>query len=575
MKIKTDPGSIYQEYLNDIDYKTTMGFVKKWPEYTRFIEGKQWPAPTDETKHMPRPVVNICDQTVENKRSNILSQQLKMQFRVKEMPVDNEELSQEVEDVAQSFTDMAENTWYDILQDTLLKEYTNDAISLGAGFVHYYFDNSYKGGTYKKYIGKMKGEVIDPMDLILGNNQLKPYQLQMQPWFTIKRRRDFNTVVEISKKRGKDWDKIEPDPTNSEETEKYDSAKVESKNASEVTTYTKYFKKNGEVYWVEVTKNAVVVKETRLSPTEECKFELYPGDMLGFKRRRKCAYYRSMIEDIIPNQKSLNWGLGMQLLSVQQTAWPKIIAKVNALTQAVTNTPGEILIDNYGGGGDGFKYMQMPNTPNTAPALTQTLLDMTRSVTGVTEVSTGEQIGANMAAAAIIALQNQAQKPNDDYMNDVVASVKRTGEIWEQFFKCFYNIPRVIRTKDEDGQDAFKEFDGTKGRGIEFDLMVDVGPSSVYSESLQVSILDNYADRQWIDKYQHAEYMPKNTLSQGLREAFKKEQEEAQELAEQQAMMQQQQANQQSQVDAVLSQLTPEERQAVEADPSLLDGLGV
>ena len=65
--------------------------------------------------------------------------------------------------------------------------------------------------------------------------------------------------------------------------------------------------------------------------------------MLGFKRRRKCAYYRSFIEDIIPNQKSLNWGMGMQLLSVQQTAWPKIISKVNALQQAITNTPGEVV----------------------------------------------------------------------------------------------------------------------------------------------------------------------------------------------------------------------------------------
>jgi len=134
--------------------------------------------------------------------------------------------------------------------------------------------------------------------------------------------------------------------------------------------------------------------------------------------------------------------------------------------------------------------MQMPNTPNTAPALTQTLLEMTRSVTGVTEESTGEQIGANIAASAIIALQNQAQRPNDDYMGDVVSAVKRQGEIWEQFFKCFYNIPRTIRSKDDDGEDEFKTFDGRNGRGIEFDLIVDVGPSSVYSESLQVSILE-------------------------------------------------------------------------------------
>jgi len=141
MKIKTDPGNIYQEYQNELDYKTTMGFARKWPELTRFIEGIQWPPATENTKHMPRPVINICDQTVENKRSNILSQQLKMQFRVKELPINgNEEQEQRVDNLAQDFTDMAENTWYDIDQNTLIKEKVNDAISLGTGVSHYYFD---------------------------------------------------------------------------------------------------------------------------------------------------------------------------------------------------------------------------------------------------------------------------------------------------------------------------------------------------------------------------------------------------------------------------------------------------
>lgn len=559
MKIKTDPGSIYQEWLNDIDYKTAMGFIKSWQEFTKFKEGKQWPPPTEETKYMPRPVINICDQTIENKRSNILSQNLKLQFSLKEQNEGGDE-------IASDFTDMAHKAWYDMDQDTLTEEAVDDVLTLGAGCLHYFWDNTIKGGTINPWIGRMDGEVIDPMDVTLGNNQLRPYETQKQPFILLKRRRDVNETVERAKANGKDFELIKADTYNSVD-EKYESAKVESKNSTEVTTWTKYFRKNGEVYWTEVTKEATVQKETRLSPMEECKFILYPVEIIGFKRRRKCAYYRSFLEDIIPNQKSLNWGLGMQLLSVQQTAWPKIIAKVDALQQAVTNTPGEILVD-HAQGGDGIKYMQTPSNSQTAPQLMQTLMDMTRSVTGVTDVSTGEQIGANMAAAAIIALQNQAQKPNDGYMRTVIASMKRVGEIMEQFFKCFYNMDRTIKGEDEDGNEASKVFNGVKANGIEFDLMVDVGPASTYSESLQVSILDLYAERQWIDKYQHAKYMPKNTLSQGLREELEKEQEEMK-LAEEQQMQQT------SQVDTLMAGLTPEERAAVEADPTLLEGLGV
>jgi len=568
MKIKLDPGEIYQEFLNDIDYKTAMGFNKLWPELTRFIEGDQWPPKTEATKYMPRPVINICDQTVENKRSNILSQQLKMQFRPKEQ-VEEGEIPQEV---AQDFTDMAENTWYDVDQDTLTEEMVDDTVSIGNGILHYFYDADYNGGTSTKYIGRLDGEQIDPMDLAYGNTKLKPYQTDKQPFIIIKRSRDVNDVQEQSKKNGNsDWAMIKPD-TYTDKDEKYKSGKVENKNSNEVATYIKYYKKKNkrvkEVWYTEVTRSQVVVKPRNLAPVMENEetgeedyeaFKKYPIVHLGFKRRRRSVFYRSMIEDIIPNQKALNWGLGMQLLSMQQTAWPKIIAKVKALTQTVTNIPGEVIEDHYTGSGDGIKYMQMPNTPPTASNLTNTILDMTRNVVGMTEVSTGEAIGANMAASAIIALQNQAQKPNDAYMRNTVTAVKRVGEIWESFYKSYYNTPRPITGKDDNDKPVTKIFNGESGRGIEFDLIVDVGPASTFTESLQVSILDAYADRQWIDKFTHADNMPSSVLPQRIREKFKKEEEVAKEKEEQMSQ--------------AMAQLTHEEQQAVQADPSLLEGL--
>ena len=561
--IKTKPDEIYQEFQNDIDYKTAMGFTTSWPELTRFVEGKQWPPKTEATKYMPRPVINICDQTVENKRSNILSQQLKMQFRPKEQ-YEGDTIPDEI---AQSFTDMAQNTWYDINEDTLTEEMVDDTISIGNGIKHYYYDADYIGGTKTRFIGRLMGEIIDPMDIAYGNNRLKPYQTDKQPFIIVRRSRDFEEVKAQVKAHNKNYQLIKPD-REVDETENYDSAKVESKNSNDVTTYIKYYKKNREVYYTEVTKNVVVVSPKRLAPViedgdnEEYEpFKMYPIVHCGFKRRRKSVYYRSMIEDIIPNQKALNWGLGMQLLSIQQTAWPKIIAKVGALTQAITNVPGEILEDNYTGGGDGFKFMQPPNTPATVSNLTNTILDMTRNVVGVTEVSTGESIGANMAASAIIALQNQAQKPNDAYMQTVVRSAKRSGELYEQFFKSYYNQPRPIQGKDDEGKEVTKIFEGEKARGIEFDLIVEVGPASTFTESLQVSILDNYADRQWIDKYAHARNMPKSVLPQDIREDFKREEEQVKE--------------QEEQLNQVMAQLTPEEQQALQADPSLMDGLNV
>lgn len=559
MKIDKTPGGIYQEVQKDIDYKTAQGFVKKWTESTDFVEGKQWPPPTEKTKYMPRPVINICDQTVENKRSNILSQELKMRFRPKEMIDDSEDDNK----IAQDFTDMAENTWEDLNQARLNEEMTNDAIIVGSGIIHYYYDANYTAGVQLPHVGRICGEIIDPMDIVLGNNQLKAYELQKQPFIILRKREDFKDVQEESKEYGDDWDKIQPDK-EADEDEKYRNAKTQSENSREVTTFTKYYIEKGELNWVKVTKDAVVRKPKKFAPVVKLEdgtvqyepFKLYPLVMTVFKRNKKCTYGRGFIQDIIPNQKALNWNLGMMLLSVQDNAWPKLLVQHGALEQQITNVPGEVLTVKSMNGADGVKYLQPPNFSQAPMQLAQNMLEMTRSVVGVTETSTGEQLGANMSAAAIIALQNQAQKPNDAYMKDIVQTMKDVGKIWEGFYKSFYNLPRPIKGKDEQGNPITKVFNGEDGRGMEFDLIVDVGPASVYSESLVVNMLDSYAQRQWIDKYQHAEYMPDSVMPQGLKEQFKKEQE---------TIKEQQEAQQQA-----TEALSPEEQAHLQQNPQIM-----
>lgn len=557
--IKTNPQDMWQERQNDIDYKAKMGFSTKWPENIRFIEGNQWPKPTEMTKYMPRPVINQCDFIIENKQSNILAQSLKMVFSPGELPAEGDTtgLSQAAED----YTDAAANTWDDIDQDSLNEDAVNDTLSVGTGVYHYYWDNNAKGGQFTAYVGKMCGEIIDPMNVILGNPKLKPSETQKQPFIMIETQEDTDLLIEAAKKNGSNWHQIQPDKDKSNNN-KYDNDKVEVEGARTTTALTKYYKENGQTYWTKVTEMAVVQKPRPLTPDGSNKpFEIYPIEILSFKRRKKCTFGRSIIEDIIPNQKALNWGLGMMLLSVQQTAWPKIIAKVGALLQSVTNEPGEIITDNLGTPGvDGIKYMQPPNFSTMPILLSDKILEMTRQITGTTEVSSGEVIGANMAAAAIIALQEQAKKPNEGYQNKVYRSIKNIGRIYEEFYKCYHNNPVPIPSKDENGNDITKTFIGSQYAGMSFGLKIDVGPASVFSESLQVTVLDKMFDKGALDKYQYVKYLPKNVVSQELAHDFEKEYEQ---VKEQQAI--------QGQTDNVLSGLSPDELAHLKQNPQLLD----
>jgi hypothetical protein len=557
-----DKDTIWQEFTQQgLDYQERMGFSRAWPEFTRFVEGKQWPASTDKTKYMPRPVINQCDFIVENKKSNILSQTLKMLFSPEEMPEgqDNEESMR----VAQDFTDAAATTWADIDQDSLNEEVVDDTLVLGSGIWHYYWDNNKKGGQYTPYVGKVQGEVVDPIDIVLGNPHLPSTQMQRQPWIIVRSFPDTKELKEKAKANGKNPDDIVADSNNTNDA-KYDSQTVEMTKPNTTTLLRKYYKENGQIYWMESTKGTVVVDPKPLAPEESKPFEVYPLEMLVFKRRRKCAFGRSVIEDIIPNQKALNWGLGMMLLSIQQTAWPKIIAKLGALQQAITNEPGEIITDHGSMQGlEGVKYMQPPNFSNTPMVITEKIMEMTRQVTGTTEISSGEVIGANMAASAIIALQNQAKKPNEAYEKKLVRSLKNIGRIYEEFYKTYGTMPIPISGQNEDGEEITKTFTGAEHADASFSLKIDVGPASVFSESLQVSVLDKLHDSKELDKYQYIKYLPSNIVPAVLKQDFEKE---AQQLKEQQEL----QASINGQAGKVVAGLSPDEQQMVQEDPTIL-----
>ena len=562
-KPKTDALSIWSEFQTQgINYQERMGFTTTWPEFTRFVEGKQWPAPTEKTKYMPRPVINQCDFIVENKKSNILSQTLKMLYSPEESPedVDNEVAIQ----AAENFTDASTTTWHDLDQDTLNEDCVDDVLVLGTGIYHYYFDNDLKGGEYTPYVGKICGEIIDPMDIVLGNPHLASTQTQKQPWIIIRTYPNTADVIAEATKNGKDAELIKPDGSDGTDA-RYDSQRINITRPNTTTLLTKYYKENGQVMWMKSTEHAEVSDPKPLSPEGGKPFTLYPVETLTFKKRRKCAFGRSIIEDIIPNQKSLNWGLGMMLLSIQQTAWPKIIAKLGALEQSITNEPGEIITDHgIAQGVDGIKYMQPPNFSNTPMIITEKIMDMTRQVTGTSEINSGEVLGANMAASAIIALQNQAKKPNEGYQNKLFRSMKNIGRIWEEFYKTYYNTPRPITSTNDEGKDVTKTFTGVDHADKNFKLNIDVGPASVFSESLQVSILDKLHDNKELDKYQYVKYMPSNVVPSELKHDFEKEKQKIDEQAAQQEQITEQANN-------IHSQLTPEEQQHLAENPHLLD----
>ena len=289
-------------------------------------------------------------------------------------------------------------------------------------------------------------------------------------------------------------DEIQPD-----ELEKDAYNTKEQKSNKLCTLITCYFREDGKVKCSCATKTTVVRKPFFVVPIKDGEekpkgTELYPIVAGYYEKRDRCIYGLSEVEGLIPNQKSVNFHFAMSLLNAQENAWGKWLVKPNALKgQKITNVPGQVLVD-YSGTGDGIKKLT-EKTMQTFPLdVVNNLVSMTRSVSGASEVMTGETIGANMSGAAIAQLQAQAEKPIDDLRDTFWLVKKKQGKVLAQFYKHFYLDADFAYENKADGKDEKQmiqdKFTSSDYQGVNFDIVVEATQGTRSSAAADIAILE-------------------------------------------------------------------------------------
>ena len=174
-KNKSKSEKIWEEAEKGKAYQTTMGFRKDFPEIIRFKEGNQWPAPTKDTKNFPRPVFNITEMFIRNKRAATTNQTLTISYIPLEV---DEEHKDKAREGANNYGDYSKVVWENVDQDELNNEFVDDALTLGTGVLHYFWDSKAQGGNILKYMGELKGEIIDILNIYFSNPRNRNIQQQ-------------------------------------------------------------------------------------------------------------------------------------------------------------------------------------------------------------------------------------------------------------------------------------------------------------------------------------------------------------------------------------------------------------
>lgn len=518
---------IWSQYEKGLNYFNSTGLSNEWKTCEDFYEGRQWPQATERTKSLPRPVVNLCSMIADSKKSGILSEKIKIIFRPDEL---FGSMLEKAEQGSNIFTKFCENVRNELGQEDLDDEAVENLVKLGTAIYHYYWDADIIGGMTTPYVGGMRGEILHPKNVVLSN--FKEKDVQKQKYIIISSVESLSSVKELAKRNGvKELDLIVADNEIDDEA---------TKMLETCTVLTRYSRKNNKVVWSKSTKNVMIQEPTYWEPglnkvkldeedynqdgseirepdkTEKAsmleKKQLYPIEIQSYKSRKDCIYGIGEVQQCIANNKAVNFNLAMMLLSVQQTAWPKLLQKVGALArQTITNAPGEIITDNSKTQGWGVQYLNTPGFNAQALTLTDSIISLTRSFTGSTEVVTGEVLGANMAASAIIALQNQAKKPIETAQKKFFRVHKKLGKIFEQFFKKYYTDDRLF-SYEEDQQIFVNNMNGENYNDIDFSTNVEVGVAGVFSESLTISLLDQMLNLKAIDIDDYIELYPDSIM---------------------------------------------------------------
>lgn len=505
---------IWDDWEKGLEYQKKLRLKETAEQCVDFFEGRQWPQATEKTKNMPRPVINIIKYIINGKKANILSSKISAVYKPL---IYDESMSEVATKGASAFTNFANHIRKEIKQEDLDNIAILDGLKKGTYVFHYFWDKESKTGM-AKFDGGLNGQVIDHLSIVFANPKQKDEQ--KQKWIIIQSRENINTLKKIAEKNGISKTEIELIMPDDDTQKNYDYEEQDGEEYA--TVLTRYFRKNGEVYYIKSTRDMIVQEETPLTPDaskvklelneenktnedeeavdvdkptlETFKMTLYPIVVGNHEEREKSIYGIGEVEQLIPTQRAINFNYAMMQMASQNMGFPKVVMRPKALQgKQITNTPGEIITD-YSPGFDGIKYLNPPAFSNMPITVSDKLIEVTRVVTGATEVANGEVLGKNMSGSAIVALQTQAKVPIEDIQKRFWRIHEKIAKVWEQFFKAYYTFDTQFIVESDDKQEL-NTFNGAMYQNVDFETTIDVGPGSAYSESLSITLLENALQR--------------------------------------------------------------------------------
>ena len=286
----------------------------------------------------------------------------------------------------------------------------------------------------------------------------------------------------------------------------------------------------------------------------------YPLAKFSWDKRKGSIYGDTELTYLIPNQIAINRMVTASVWAVMVMGMPLMVVNNEVVPQAITNDPGQIIRVNGTGEevSSAVRYVVPPNFSPNYDNSVNSLISNTMTQAGANDAALGDVNPDN--TSAIIALREAAAVPMQTYQSAFYSFIEDVARIWAEFWLNLYG-KRSLKIADGD-QTWYMPFDGERYRDLVLSVRVDVGASTLWSESQSIRTLDNLLASEIISAEQYLKRLPKGIIPDlaGLIKDMQSARQ-AQEAAQRQAM----QAQQASNPADMGSQLPPDLQQALDS----------
>ena len=486
---------IWNAYLCGVNYNEEQQLADTVEENNNMYVGRQWEG--IDVDGLPTISLDITKPSVQYKIANIMSSNTKIAVKPSGLAGLTSKEQQKYADIVNDQLDMICERIE--LPDAIEKLETKTAVD-GDGCWHIYWNGRIRTGQQAD--GDIDVEPVRNVNVYFGNTANN--EVEEQPYIIIERREYISLLKARAKELGIDDMDIASIQIDT------DNQYTITADDNRVTVLTFYWRDyaTGTIKMIECTKN-VILQEAR-----DTGLENYPVCWQNWEPRLNDYHGESCVSELVTNQITINKLATMQAVSISRTAFPTIVYNSELLPGGWDNSVGAAIgvpeLPNMNAK-DVATTIDPANHSSELDKFINFLMESTMNLSGINEAVLGSINPEN--TSAIIAVQKSSSVPlklNEIRLHKFLQDFAR---IAIDFMANYYGV-RMINTIDEaTGEEVIVPFDFSVLKNVAFNIKIEVGASSYWSEVTELQTLDNLFNKQLIYPISYLEELPNGLLA--------------------------------------------------------------